>query len=340
MRKITQNDTAGNFSLAMALNEALAEVSNFATGNVYVVMNSTESLYDSLFSQFNKRYSDSSEMFQSTIAAAYACTVSNRNDIILIPANGTSSKLASMLTVANNRVHFVGLDPVGRKIGARALISNSGAGVAADTAMIKITGTGCSFRNISFKNNWTVAENLASVCDWGIQTYWENCDIESLGSAHLTNELAASLILGGNECIYKNCTIGQDTLLVTSTAGQQLLIQNRGTAGVKSTRSRFDNCRLQSYTSDTTHVFVRAGAYSIDRDVTFEDCEFVNTVNATSAVTLAMAFTASATVGGGMNIAFPRIFGATNIATGAAATAILLVAPVNANSDATGILPA
>jgi hypothetical protein len=338
--KFTSHQTNGNINLARALNEAFAEIAPFATGRVFVVMNSTENLYNEVYRQFNKKYADGADMFQSTIAAAYAKTVSNRNDFILIPANGTSSKLASMLTVANNRVHFLGLDPVGRKIGARSLISNSGAGAATDTAMIKVTGTGVSFRNLSMKNNWTVAENLAAMCDWGIESYFENCDIESLGSAHLTNAGAASLILGGNEAQYKNCTIGQDTLLVTSTAGQVLLIQNRGSAAVKATRGRFDNCRFQTWTNDTTHVFVRAGANSIDRDITFEDCEFAAAQQASGAVTLAVAFATHASVGGAINIAYPRIFGATNAATNAVGnTGILLAAPVNAVSDAGAVTP-
>jgi len=338
--KINSEITHGNFGLEKVLKEIVANLGIVTTGNIYLVATSATEPNYSEYAKQNVVYADGSEMIQSTVAAAYAETLTNRNDVIFVSANGTSNKVASMLTVANNRVHFVGLDPNGRKIGSRAMISNSGTGAATDTAMIKVTGTGCSFHNISFKNNWTVAENLSSVCDWGIQTYWENCDIESLGSAHLTNELAASLILGGNECIYKNCTIGQDTLLVTSTAGQQILIQNRGSSGLKSTRSRFDECRFQSYTNDTTHVFVRAGAYSIDRDCTFEDCEFVNTVNATSAVTLAVAFMCPATVGGAINIGYPRIFGATNVATAAVGnTAMLLVAPVNSASDATGVTP-
>ena len=335
----TQHETHGNLELAEALNREIQKVTGFAPGNVYIAMNSTEPLFGSLVSSFNKKYLDGSDAVQPTIAAAYAATVTNRNDVVLVSANGTSNKLAAMLTVANNRVHFIGMDFNGRKIGSRAMISNSGAGAATDVAMVYITGTGCSFHNISFKNNWTVTENLYSVKDYGIQSYFENCDIESLGSAALANASCASLNLAGNECIYKNCTLGQDTLLVTSTAGQQVLVTNRGTSGTKCTRSRFDNCRFQSYTSDTTHVFVRFGAYSVDSSVSFEDCEFDNAVNATSGVALAMAFTTPSTVGGGVNIGYPRIFGATNVATSGANTAMLLAAPVNAASDAGAVTP-
>ena len=336
---INSEVTKGNFELEKVLRALAVEKGISAAGNVYLVATSaTEPNYNELVKQ-NTTYADGSEMIQATVEAALAECLTNRNDVIFLSANGTSNKVAAMLDVSINRVHFVGLDFNGRKIGSRSMISNTGAGAATDVAMIKVTGTGCSFHNLSLKNNWTVAENLSAVKDWGIQTYWENCDIENLGATDLANELSADLILGGNECIYKNCTIGQDTLLETSTAGQEILIQNRGTSATKATRDRFDNCRIQCYTSDSTHVFVRAGATSIDRDITFEDCEFVNTVNATSAATLAMAFTTNAAVGGAINIGYPRIFGATNVATSGANTAILLAAPVNAASDAGAVTP-
>jgi hypothetical protein len=340
MEKITIAQTAGNVQLANAINQLIDELQGINVGNIYLVLTSTEPLYTELYKKYNKQYADGSWMIQPTILAANACTVTNRNDVVIFSANGTSNKVASMLTVSNNRVHFYGLDPNGRKIGSRCLLSNSGAGAATDTSMVKITVTGCSFHNISFKNNWTHANNLSAVCDWGIQTYFENCDIENLGSAHLTNENAASLILGGNECIYKNTTIGQDTLLITSTGGQQILIQNRGTSATKATRSRFENCRIQSYTSDTTHVFVRAGANSIDRDIAFKDCEFVNALSPTSAVTLAVAMATHASVGGSINVSFPQIFGASNLATAAVGnTGVYVVSPVlaAAASDCVGV---
>lgn len=338
MKRISNN--SDNSQLAKAINQIIDEQAGLGAGNVYVVMTTSESLYTEYFAKNNKQYADGSWMIQPTILAANALTVSNRNDVVIFSANGTSNKVASMLTVSNSRVHFYGLDPNGRKIGSRCLISNSGAGAATDTAMVKITGTGCSFHNISFKNNWTVAENLASVCDWGANTYFENCDIENLGSAHLTNALAASLIYGGDEGIFKNCTIGQNTLLVTSTAGQQILIQNRGSSATKATRAIFEKCRIQSYTSDTTHVFVRAGANTIDRDITFEECTFSNVLAPTSAVTLAVAIMTAATVGGEIHVSFPRVFGTTNLATSAVGnTGVYVVSPVlaAAASDCVGV---
>ena len=312
-----------------------------AFGRIAVVKNSNDTA-DYNYQQLQEVFGPDPEgriRFFTSISDAYDWTLTNNNDVILLDSH-TSHKVTSMLTVSKSRIHFIGMDGGGRRIGARSLISNTGTGAATDVAMVYVTGTGCSFRNISFKNNWTVAQNLYAMKAWGIQTYHENCDFENLGSAHLTNASAASLSMGGNENIFVNCTIGEDTLLVTSTAGQQMLIENRGTTGTKATRNLFDHCRFQSYTSDTTHVFVRAGANSIDRDCEFEDCSFVNTVNATSAVTLAVAFATDASVAGAILVGYPRAFGVTNIATvGVGNTAMLMAAPVNAASDATGVQP-
>ena len=310
-------------------------------GNIFVVFNANDT-DEKNFQHLQEIMSpdnDGQIRFYTDLATAYAATESNNNDVILLDGN-TSHKVTSMLTVSNSRVHFMGMSGGGRKIGSRTLISNTDTGAATDVAMIYVTGTGCSFRNISFKNNWTVAENLSSVKDYGIQTYYENCDIEALGSAHLTNASAASLILGGNEVIFKNCTIGEDTLLTTSTGGQQCIITNRGTIATKCTRSRFDNCRFQSYTSDTTHTFVRAGANAIDRDIAFDSCEFVNALTPTSAVTLTVAMATNASVAGAIYVSYPRIYGATNLATSAVgATGVYVVSPVlaAAASDCVGV---
>jgi hypothetical protein len=273
------------------------------------------------------------------VAAAYDAAITNSNDVIALSAY-TSHQVTSMLAVSKNRIHFIGMEGGGRKIGSRTLISNTAPGAATDVAMVDLTGsTGCTFRNISFKNNWTVAENLYAVKAWGIQTYFENCDIENLGSAHLSNADAASLALGGNEVIFNNCTIGQDTLLVTSTAGQVVTVTNRGTTATKATRCRFDNCRFQTYTSNTAHVFVRAAATSIDRDLSLNHCEFANTgTYATSGVDLAQAVATATTVAGAVNVAYPAIFHCDNLSA-AGATGVFVVSPVlgAAASDCVGV---
>ena len=305
-------------------------------GKVFVVVQATSPNFDRL-QQLVKTDSEGKVGIYATVAEAYDAATTNSNDVILLDGWSTSHKVASMLTISKSRLHFVGMDGSGRKIGTRTLISNTGAGVAADVAMVKITGTGCSFRNIAFKNNWTVAQNVSSILDDSVQSYFENCDIESLGSAHLTNAAAASLIINGVESVYKNCTIGQQTLLATVASGQQVLISASNSA-----RNIFEKCLFQTWTSQITHCFIRAAASSIDSSQhTFIDCEFVNRSNAGGGgVELTAAVATSATLGGRLNFSFPRIFGAADLATAAAgATGVFVVSPVlaAAASDCVGV---
>lgn len=247
-----QNSTWGNAVFSMLG----AQLGTF--GNVFVVVNpnDTAELQYQMLQDLITPDTNGLRRLYSSIADAYAAVQDGNNDVILLAA-GTSNKVTSMLTVAKNKVHFFGMDGGGRKIGSRCLISNTGTGATTDVAMVRVTGRGCSFHNIKFSNNWTVAENLFAVQDRSNNAYFENCDIEAIGSAHLTNANAASLNLSAGESIYKNCTIGQDTLLVTSTGGQQVLIDRLTGAGQAATRCMFEDCNFQAYSSDTTHVFVR-----------------------------------------------------------------------------------
>lgn len=330
--------THGNYDLEKFLRALQDQLGFGMIGNLYLVANSTEPNYK-YFNSLDKKYADGSALLQSTVEAAYALTVTDRNDVILVSSNGTSNKVEAMLTVSNNRVHFVGLDPVSRKRGARCLISNTGTGAATDYAMVKVTGTGCSFQNISFKNNWTVTENISSVWDRGATAFFENCDIESLGSAHLTNAAACSLKLDAIESEYKNCTIGQQTLLCTVASGQQMLISG---ATPRSARCLFDKCLFQTWTSQITHAFIRAAAASIDSaNHLFNDCIFSNrSTSGGGGVELTAAVATSVTLGGRLNFAYPRIFGAADLATSAGgATGVFVVSPVlaAAASDCVGV---
>jgi hypothetical protein len=193
--------------------------------------------------------------------------------------------------------------------------------------MIKITGTGCSFRNLKIANGYTAAENVYGVWDNGANTYFENCDIENLGASHLTNASAASLNYSGTEGIYKNCTIGVHSLLHTVASGQEMLIGGTSTCG----SGLFDNCRFQAWSSAATHTFIRAGASAINSSVLdFEDCILQNRGTAGGGgVALTAAVATSATLGGRLLFSFPRIDGAADLATSAGgATGVFVVSPV------------
>jgi len=53
--------------------------------------------------------SDGRIRFYTSLATAYDATESNNNDVIILDGNSTHT-LTEMLTVAKNRVHFLGMD--------------------------------------------------------------------------------------------------------------------------------------------------------------------------------------------------------------------------------------
>lgn len=253
--------------------------------------------------------------FYTSIETLNTDLESNNDDVVLLDAH-TSHKVAAMLTISKSRIHFIGLEGGGRQENQRALISNTGAGAATDTAMVKITGTGCTFRNISFKNNWTVTENVYCVDDQSSNALFVNCTIHNLGSAHLTNAAAADLRLSSNGTEYHNCSIGADTLKVTSTAGQKILIAKATTAA---TRVLFKDCNMRTYTSDTTHSFVRVSADGdIDRFVTFDNPRLENFNTGSQGATMAVAMvTPNGLVSGGIHVINPSMVLVTKLATDA-----------------------
>lgn len=263
-----------------------------AFGRIFVVFNSsdTKESYDRM-RDIMRADTDGKVRFFTSISDAYTATTSNNNDVILLDSH-TSHKVSSMLTISKNRIHFIGMDAGGRLNNARTLISNTGAGAATDTSMIKITGTGITFRNISFKNNWTAAENLYGVSlEAASYVYFENCTFNNLGSAHLTNANCAPLgIVAGGDHEFKNCTFGSNTLKMTASGGQVVLLSGAVT------RTIWTNCLWMVLTSQTNYTMVNISGDGSNDMQLFRGCAFLNRVN--GGATAAVAVKSGATTAG------------------------------------------
>ena len=309
-----------------------------AFGRIFIVVNSSD-VADENYNRLQECFPSDPRgvvRFFTSIESAYAAMGSNNDDVCLLAAH-TSHKTAAMLTIAKNRIHFFGMDGGDRQENQRTLISNTGAGAATDTAMVKVTGTGVTFRNVSFKNNWTVANNLYSVDDQSAFSMFTNCSFQNLGSAHLTNNAAASLRISSQDTEYWHCSFGQDTLKVTSVGGQQVLIKKETTAA---TRVRLYDPLFRSYTSDTTHVFLRVSADDdIDRSVTLINPVMNNfnfdASNGGAQLAVAVA-TPNALVSGGLHIINPAFNFATKLATNAVGNAGVYVS-ANTQPTAAGV---
>lgn len=336
----SQNPNAG-FGRAL-LDAVKSAIPTF--GRLLVVCNSNDS-QDLDYQYLSEVFPDGQYgriMFFTDLATAYSEAQTNNDDVIALSAH-TSHKVSSMLTISKNRTHFIGFDSGGRISNQRTLISNTGAGAASDVSMIKVTGTGNTFRNIKFSNNWTVAQNLSAMLDYSANSLFLNCSFHNLGSAHLTNANAAPLILAGNDSEYHNCNIGADTLQYTASAGQVILIK-KGSNATPATRCLFNNCILRTFTSQTNYAFVRVAAEGdIDRDVVFRNCEMLNFLTAANGALMAVAVVASTTMdGGGMYFSNCHAFNTTDFATAAVGNTGLLViggTSPTAGSDGVAIKP-
>lgn len=311
-------------------------VGGMGTGNVYYVLNSSDSFYSQLVADLKVAYSDGTSSVHSTIASAYAATTSGRGDVIILSPNTTHS-LTEMLTVSNNRVHFVGWDISGRITGQRAKINMGVTTAVTDVFAIKVTGNGCSFSNIKLSSSNTLAQNLGALGDAGEATMYDNCSFHNLGSAHLTNAACAPVVLAGDGSMFKDCEIGADTLQSTVASGQVILIDGIGSAQAK--RCMFDNCNVLAYTNKTTHAFVRVAADGdIDRFVRFKNCSFYNFYTSSNGALMAVAFaSASGLTSGIISVEYPAIIGATDLATAAVGNAGMYVIGTTPTAGSDGI---
>jgi len=148
---------------------------------------------------------------KATVLAAYNLTTTNNNDVIILSA-ATEHTVTAKLTVAKNRVHFVGLDTGGRYFGQRARISLGT--TTSITSTMRVTGVGCTFRNIKFSNASNQGTQSFVVEDGGEYTLFENCEFYKSDDMDAT--AAAELLAEGDSSLYRQCTFGS---LATATSG-------------------------------------------------------------------------------------------------------------------------
>ena len=224
----------------------------------------------------------------STVAAAYAATTTNADDVIILSTN-TSHELTEMLTVSKNRVHFIG-DLSGRKYGQRAKINYADGIATADPFAVKNTGVGNTFTGIKFINNNTDAQVVATVGEGGEYAIYKNC--EFYNSTALTSDTVSEVVLNGDSTQFINCTFGSLADAVTGDKVRPAVLLTAGTvgAGLVSRDVLFDGCRFWKQAGGTTTAFVKGGATDVERVMEFHNCGFIaNVLGATPAVAISVA---------------------------------------------------
>jgi hypothetical protein len=178
-----------------------------------------------------------------TIAKAYASVVSNANDVIALVGSATHT-LTEMLTVAKNRVHFIGLDCAGRMYGQGAKVSLGITTAVTDLATILNLGGRNSFQNLKIINSNTLAQALYSFIDGGEYMFMNGCEIYKESMLNITG--AAELVMNGDSAQVYRTTIGSLANLLVGNVIRPNVLMTKGIAG----------------------------AGLVARDVAFKDCQF------------------------------------------------------------------
>src|SRR3990167_1567605 len=244
-----------------------------------------------------------------TIAQAYSLATSNNHDVIVLSANGALAE-SDELAVTKNRLHFWGMDAVGRYYGQR---SRWTMGVTTGTAIaiVQNTGVGNTFSNIKFDSSDTLSTSLYAFADGGEYTEIDHCEIYK--SSLLGTSTVAELLMNGDSSLIRHCTIG--SLVNQVTAARTNVLLTRETISGKVARDvTFEDCLfwLKSSSATASHIHATT-ATDVERMLLLKNCIMV------------VAKLSSATVGDAIIVDSAQTEGE-----------ILLVNTGNANSTAIG----
>ena len=216
-----------------------------------------------------------------TIAAAFSKCVANQNDTIMLCASGnaaadTTDYQTTSLLWNKDLVHLIGVNdgPIFSQRSRVALIST----YATAGTLITVSANGCGFKNVSFYAGVASALPLGCMLVTGQRNVFDNCHIAGMGNSanDITGAYSLSLAAAA-ENLFNDCTIGVDTVTLGAAVNSQIV------CSAAATRNWFRNCRIMTYTNHATNnCFLRAPSGSLDRELVFEDCQFVNPINSSS----------------------------------------------------------
>ena len=262
-----------------------------------------------------------------TLAAALALATANQNDVIyLCQENNTASKTTDYQSVTldwnKDSVHLIGIgNGPSALIGQRSRIAFISTYATASN-LFTLSANNCLIKGIEFFEGVADTNPTGCMKVTGTRNVIENCQISGIGAT--TNDLAAaySLSIQGDENRFNNCYIGLDTVIRATALGEVRIVSG--------TRTIFDNCIIQSYTSLTTFKAIITTAGSYHTTTWLRNCMLVNDINRTGAVTVTGAISHSAA--GIIACQNTLAFGYTNLTT-ADDSNVLVNSPIALGKD-------
>jgi len=224
-----------------------------------------------------------------SLEAAEALCTANQHDCVLALAGATADNPTAAIAWDKSYTHLIGVGSEVYGVGQRSRVVGTAA--VAMSPVITFSGNGCIVKNMQFNNEKATGAASGVALVTGERNFFEKVFFMCPTA---TDAASYSLkISDGGENVFKDCTIGQHTLVRGAASHGLWMI--KGAGGANPTRNKFIHCEFLSWSSVTTHALVTI-ATSIDVEaftVQFEDCLFSNIVS--GAGTLAHAIVDGAT---------------------------------------------
>ena len=249
----------------------------------------------------------------ATLTQALAQCTANNSDVIFLVG---SCHVTATVAWNKSKTHLIGLSPPSQNGRARIAIGTAVASPNAVTPLVNVTASGCIFQNIEAFNGINQAATQVTWAEAGGQNYYQNCNFIQTGHATAAAQAGSrALTVGSDENLFRECTIGGDTLIRATNVNAELEFIVNPVSGTGAARNVFRDCVFQAWTSLTTDLHVLAAAGSIDRYVLFHRCTFLNAINSGGGATMAVGFTVNAAAGGSVLLQECASVGATVYAT-------------------------
>jgi len=259
-----------------------------APADIQMVTRQSASTDYAPYSYFRDKIKDAK--MHGTIAEAYAATETGRNDVVLLSPDSHSQ--SAEISWARNMTHLIGMYPTAM-MNQRSRIGQS----AAMASILNVTGYGNLFKNLYFMWGNGEATSYAGVKVTGNRNTFENCHLGGPFNAtegaivHTTHAGGALHLNGCEECYFKNCVIGGDTI---ERGANNAILYIGGSASDYAMRNIFEDCLFLSSADsgqDALNIYIGAATHGW---VLFKNCTFINISASGFANALPVAITVNA----------------------------------------------
>ena len=142
-----------------------------------------------------------------TIADGYARLNGGQNEVLFLSPD--SHALTETLTWAHNHTHFVGMSPAGM-MNHRSRFSASGSALV---SLMEVTGYGNYFANLHSMWEYNDSDCVNGVKITGNRNTFDHVHFAGPNSTGIDTALSAACnIYGAEECHFKHCTFGSDSI--------------------------------------------------------------------------------------------------------------------------------